>query len=189
MPSSSQALKLGRRLKEIREANKLSQRELAKRAGVTNSSISMIEQGQVSPSVQSLEKVLGGIPMSLSHFFASVDDGTAEVFFDQSNLIKHEKPYGFMQMIGENLAGRKITLKHFYFDPKTDTGETPLISHFDQSGWLCHGEVEMTIGAKVKTLAPGDGFYLAAYTPCRLKNVSLLNSAQLIVATEVSAAS
>lgn len=186
MPGSSQALALGRRLREVREANGYSQRELAKRAGVTNSSISMIEQGQVSPSVQSLEKVLGGIPMSLSHFFASVDAGSDDVFFDQHNLIKHEKPYGFMQIVGENLSNRKVTLKHFYFDPQTDTGETPMMSHFDQSGWVCQGDIQMTIGVKIKVLSPGEGFYLGAYTPCRLKNLSELNSAQIIVATDVS---
>ncbi|WP_339615148.1 helix-turn-helix domain-containing protein [uncultured Gilvimarinus sp.] len=188
MAHSSQAVALGRRLKEIREANGLSQRELAKRAGVTNSSISMIEQGQVSPSVQSLEKVLGGIPMSLSHFFASVDGSAGDVFFNQHNMFKHEKPYGFMQVVGENLPTRKATLKHFYFDPQTDTGETPLMSPFDQSGWVSQGDIQMTIGAKIKELAPGEAFYLAAYTPCRLKNLSEFNSAQIIVATEVSPA-
>lgn len=188
MGQSLQAYTLGQRLKAIREANGLSQRELAKRAGVTNSSISMIEQGQVSPSVQSLEKVLAGIPMSLSHFFASVDGGADDVFFDEHNMIKHEKPYGFMQMIGENISRRNVTLKHFYFDPQTDTGETPMMSHFDQAGWVSQGDIQMTIGAKIKELSPGEGFYLAAYTPCRVKNLSALNSAQIIVATEVLAA-
>ena len=47
----------------------LSQRELAKRAGVTNGMISLIEQNRVSPSVSSLKKVLDGIPMSLAEFF------------------------------------------------------------------------------------------------------------------------
>ncbi|WP_041523181.1 helix-turn-helix domain-containing protein [Gilvimarinus agarilyticus] len=188
MSQTSQTYTLGKRLKEIREANGLSQRELAKRAGVTNSSISMIEQGQVSPSVQSLEKVLAGIPMSLSHFFSSMNGGSGDVFFDQHNMVKHDKLYGFMQMIGEDITNRNVTLKHFYFDPQTDTGETPMMSHFDQAGWVCQGDIQMTIGAKIKELSPGEGFYLAAYTPCRVRNLSELNSAQIVVATEVLAA-
>lgn len=56
------------RLKLVREAASLSQRELAKRAGVTNSGISMIELGQVSPSVSSLERILSAFPLSLSDF-------------------------------------------------------------------------------------------------------------------------
>ena len=52
------------RLKAVRQMHGLSQRELAKRAGVTNGMISLIEQGRVSPSVASLKKVLDGLPMT-----------------------------------------------------------------------------------------------------------------------------
>ncbi|WP_428994944.1 helix-turn-helix domain-containing protein, partial [Escherichia coli] len=54
-------LDVGARLQTIRKLKGLSQRELAKRAGVTNSTISMIEKNSVSPSISSLKKVLGGI--------------------------------------------------------------------------------------------------------------------------------
>ena len=60
---------LGERLKAIRKRQGLSQRELAKRAGVTNSTISMIEKNTVSPSFSSLLKVLKGFPMSVEEFF------------------------------------------------------------------------------------------------------------------------
>ncbi|GAB3106838.1 helix-turn-helix domain-containing protein [Aestuariicella hydrocarbonica] len=58
---------MGSRLKAIREFYGWSQRE---RAGVPNSAISVIEQGSVSPSVSSLEKVLKGFPLSIADFFA-----------------------------------------------------------------------------------------------------------------------
>ncbi|MGX9080005.1 helix-turn-helix domain-containing protein, partial [Klebsiella pneumoniae] len=53
---------IGHRLKAVRTKAALSQRELAKRSGVTNGFISQIEKNQVSPSVSSLRKVLEGIP-------------------------------------------------------------------------------------------------------------------------------
>ena len=62
-------LDIGVRLQIVRRIAGYSQRELAKRANVTNSTISLIEQGRVSPSVSSLQKVLSGIPMSLADFF------------------------------------------------------------------------------------------------------------------------
>ncbi len=61
---------IGPRLKLLREFYGLSQRELAKRGGVPNSAISVIEQGSVSPSIQSLERVLKGFPLTLADFFA-----------------------------------------------------------------------------------------------------------------------
>ena len=61
---------VGARLRALREMHGLSQRELAKRAGVTNAIISLIEQNRTSPSVGSLKKVLDGLPISLADFFA-----------------------------------------------------------------------------------------------------------------------
>ena len=49
---------VGARLRMVRDRFGLSQRELAKRAGVTNGTISLIEQNRVSPSVSSLKKCL-----------------------------------------------------------------------------------------------------------------------------------
>ncbi|WP_287880143.1 helix-turn-helix domain-containing protein, partial [Aquitalea sp.] len=57
---------VGARLRVVRERAGLSQRELAKRAGVTNGTISLIEQNRVSPSISSLKKVLEGMPMTLA---------------------------------------------------------------------------------------------------------------------------
>lgn len=60
----------GQRLIALRSVFGLSQRELAKRAGVPNSAISVIEQGKSSPSVSSLARVLAGFPLTLEQFFA-----------------------------------------------------------------------------------------------------------------------
>ena len=61
---------VGARILQLRNLIGLSQRELAKRAGMTNSVISTIEQDKVSPSVSSLAKLLSGLGLSLSEFFS-----------------------------------------------------------------------------------------------------------------------
>ena len=75
------------RLKAVRQMHGLSQRELAKRAGVTNGMISLIEQGRVSPSVASLKKVLDGLPMALAEFFTMDPAGTTQVFYTGAALV------------------------------------------------------------------------------------------------------
>ena len=60
---------VGARLRTVRTTFGLSQRELARRAGVTNGLISLIEQNRVSPSVSSLKKLLDAVPMTLAEFF------------------------------------------------------------------------------------------------------------------------
>ena len=75
------SIDVGARLKHVRELHGLSQRELARRAGVTNGLISLIEQNRVSPSVGSLKKVLDGVPMSMAEFFTLDVTSAAQVFY------------------------------------------------------------------------------------------------------------
>ena len=80
---------VGSRLRLVREKQGLSQRELARRAGVTNGTISLIEQNKNSPSVASLRKVLQGIPMSLAEFFSGDDlPASSQQFFRAKELVE-----------------------------------------------------------------------------------------------------
>ncbi len=79
---------VGTRLREVRLMAGLSQRQLAKRAGVTNGTISLIEQNRTNPSVGSLKKVLDGIPMSMAEFFADDLQPRAQVFYGADALVE-----------------------------------------------------------------------------------------------------
>lgn len=65
---------VGLRLQAVRKSRGLSQRELARRAGMTNSNLSLVEQGKISPSVSTLEKIVVAIPMSLAEFFSGGEE-------------------------------------------------------------------------------------------------------------------
>ena len=77
---------LGQRLRGLRELHGLSQRELAKRAGVSNAVISLIEQNRNNPSVGMLKKVLAGFPLSLADFFALDLAPREQVFYQAEEL-------------------------------------------------------------------------------------------------------
>jgi len=63
---------IGLRLQAVRKAKGLSQRELAKRVGVTNSTISLIEQNKVSPSISSRMVSNREFSASIGFYFFSV---------------------------------------------------------------------------------------------------------------------
>jgi len=101
-------LDVGARLKTIRKLKGLSQRELAKRAGVTNSTISMIEKNSVSPSVSSLKKVLSGIPMSLVDFFSLEleQDSQRQVIYRADELLDIGSNEVTMKLVGKGHPNR-----------------------------------------------------------------------------------
>ncbi len=65
------AFDVGARLRALRLAYGLSQREVARKAQITNGSLSQIESGSVSPSVVTLEKLARVFELSLPEFFAN----------------------------------------------------------------------------------------------------------------------
>ena len=77
---------VGLRLRAIREAHGLSQRELARRAGVTNGFISQLESAKINTSLSALKRVLDGIPLGLSEFFAFEPQRQDKVFFSAEEL-------------------------------------------------------------------------------------------------------
>ena len=100
------------RLKAVRLMHGLSQRELAKRAGVTNGMISLIEQGRVSPSVASLKKVLDGIPMQLAEFFTMDPASTPQVFYARKELVELGEGEVSLRLVAAHLPGRRMAVMH-----------------------------------------------------------------------------
>jgi len=150
----------GIRLKRIRDAFGFSQRELAKRSGVTNSSISMIEQGQVSPSIQSLSRILASFPISLSDFFGFnlALGASAQTGGELGNQSFSVPP-------AHQLDGR---IEHLL------AGQTTALTTLavDSCGVVLDGKVQLTLLTGNRFLTSGDSFYIPANQLFRLINLS-----------------
>jgi transcriptional regulator with XRE-family HTH domain len=101
-----------------RARHKLSQRELAKRAGVTNSTISLIESNQMNPSVGALKRILDGIPIGLAEFFAIEPDRPRKAFYRSADELTEigKTPISYRQ-VGDNLFGRSLQILKECYEP------------------------------------------------------------------------
>ena len=164
---------IGLRLQAVRKAKGLSQRELAKRVGVTNSTISLIEQNKVSPSVSSLKKVLDGIPMSLADFFtADFDAGGADSPFYQPGEMPDLGTLGIhYYLVGQRRANRQMTILREVMPPGADTGAEMITHEGEEGGVVLAGQVEITVGESIRTLGPGEAYYFECQRPHRFRNV------------------
>lgn len=148
------------RLKLIRDAFGFSQRELAKRAGVTNSSISMIEQGQVSPSIQSLTRILAAFPVSLADFFSF-----------KLSLAPHTNLVGAVDsrsLVDYSLRQLDVRIENLLVGQAT-AFTAPAV---DSCGLVLDGEVQLTSLSDNQLLVKGDSFYISAGQLFRLINLS-----------------
>lgn len=165
---------IGSRLQSVRHKKNLSQRELAKRVGVTNSTISLIEQNKVSPSISSLKKVLDGIPISLADFFTldATNLQSDSPFYHKEDLIDVGNGDIHYFLIGQNKPQRQMCILREVMPPGTDTGKTMLQHEGEEGGVIIQGEVELTVGDQTKILGPGDAYYFESKTPHRFRNLS-----------------
>jgi transcriptional regulator with XRE-family HTH domain len=161
---------IGGRLRRLRERHGLSQRKLAKRAGVSNATISLIEQNRASPSVGSLKKVLDGIPISLSDFFAAAPEQPDQVFFAAAELVEIAGGALSFRQVGRDLSGRALQIIHERYAAGADTGLTPLRHAAEEGGVVIRGQVELIVGNQRRVLGPGDAYYFDSRLPHRFRN-------------------
>lgn len=163
---------VGARLRVVRERMGLSQRELAKRAGVTNGTISLIEQNRVSPSISSLRKVLEGLPMTLSDFFTfDAEPQQPRVFYSHDELPNLGNDAIQLLLVGTSHDRRDIAILREVYQVEADTGPDMLIHEGQEGGVVLKGQIEITVGNDVRVLGPGDSYYFDSKLPHRFRNV------------------
>jgi transcriptional regulator with XRE-family HTH domain len=67
--AASPELQLGPRIRALRQARKITLRELAGRAGVTESFLSQVEREVTSPSIASVQKIARGLDLAIAELF------------------------------------------------------------------------------------------------------------------------
>ncbi|MGO7897163.1 cupin domain-containing protein [Rhizobium ruizarguesonis] len=162
---------IGSRLRYLRIAHKLSQRELAKRTGVPNSTISLIESNASNPSVGALKRILDGIPIGLAEFFAFEPEHPRKAFYAAEELVEIGKGAISYRQVGENLFGRSLQILKECYQPGADTGKVPLVHEGEEGGIVLSGRLEVTVDDERRILGAGDAYYFESRRPHRFRCV------------------
>jgi transcriptional regulator with XRE-family HTH domain len=161
---------VGRRLRAVRVAFGLSQRELAKRAGVTNGMISLIEQDRVSPAVGSLQKILAAFPMTMAEFFTRDMETQETMVFRAAEMPDVGTGAIHYRLVAAARRDRKMSILSETYQPGSDTGEDLLTHSGEEGGVVVEGELELTVAGKTWLLGPGDAYYFDSRLPHRFRN-------------------
>jgi transcriptional regulator with XRE-family HTH domain len=165
-------INVGQRLKQIRERLGVSQREIARRSRQSAGAISAIELGKVSPSVETLKRLLDCLEISLADFFAPDGADSTSPFFGP-----------------EDMGGVRIGLIHYHqlkrltknapfqfvrvlVEPGSDTGFVGNPAGTSEVGYILSGEVESSINGETRILKAGDGYVARGGQKQRFRNVS-----------------
>lgn len=163
------SIDIGSRLRYHRQQKGLSQRALARLAGVTNGLISQIEQNAVSPSIASLKKILDVLSLSLADFFAGDEAPPGDHFYERKRLPDVGSGDVAAFLVGAGVRHRAMSILHEVYPPGSDT---QLYSHAgEEGGVVTKGRIEVTVAGNTRILGPGDAYYFESRLPHRFRNV------------------
>ena len=170
---------VGSRLRQVRLAVGLSQRALAERAGVPHGQISLVETNRNSPSVASLRKILGGIPMALAEFFEPDRTAADRVFYRADELTdltsqlggrgRSRRPKIILRQVGDART-HNLQVMHERYEPGADTGTTLLEHNAHEGGVVVAGRIQVTVGSSQSELTAGDAYLFDSRVPHRFCN-------------------
>lgn len=123
-------MELSQVLREYRENNDISQRELGRRCGLSNSLISLIEMGlnpqtgkKMSPDLETYRKLAYGMQMSLQQLFEQLgDDAMVNLSGDPQNSLDVGAAWYAAKIRQQGLDG--------YFDTYTSAEERNIIKAY-----------------------------------------------------------
>lgn len=162
---------IGSRLRRAREKAGLSQRVLAKRAGITNSTISLMESNGTNPSIGALKRVLDAMSVSLSDFFAMDETSHHQSFYRGPELTEIGKGLVSLRQVGRSMAGRRLQILSETWQPGADTGKISLTHEGEEGGVVVSGFLEITVDDERCILGPGDAYSIDSTRPHRLRCV------------------
>jgi len=163
-------LELGERLRAVRQLRRLTLREVATAAGVSESFVSQLERGRSSASVATLQRLAAAVGIEISDLFAAEPQAGPRV------LRREER-----QQLEWGHLGRKalLTPKPFHslevvaaaFDPGGSTGDEPY-THGDSEELLLvlAGRVHLQLGSELLDLSAGDSANYRSSTAHRVSN-------------------
>ena len=163
-------MKIGERIKNLRELSNLTQEELAERAGLTKGFISQIERDLTSISLDSFLQILGAMDENISDFFR--ESSAEKIVYRETDrvAIEKEKIQRFELLVpgstNRRLEPILLTLRKGQVTPKERPHEG------EEFGFVLRGRVSLRFGKEVLKLKKGECFYLSAE-----KEHSLHNSA------------
>lgn len=162
---------VARRLRAVRRAHGLSQRELARRTGVGSGTISQIEAMAMQPSVSVLKRILDGVPMDLATFFGFELPDDRSPVFRRDDLLDIGAPGVAYRLVAARRPGRMLQMLHEFYEPGRDSGRRWLSHEGEECAVVIAGRLEVTVGDEVFVLERGDAYYFNSSVPHRFRNV------------------
>ena len=163
----------GEKIRKVREKKKLTMKEVAEKAGVSESLVSQIERNKISPAIDTLLKIIDVLEIDLEYIFSdykrnkSIDLVRAG---DRNKIIIKDVVYE--ELSSMRAGDDEHSIEAYYLEIKEggEKGSTEYGHKGKELGIIIEGEGEFIIGNKSYKLGEGDSISFESDVPHVLKN-------------------
>jgi len=175
---------LGKKIRDIRKHKKTTLVELAKLTGVAQASLSRIETGIMTGTVESHKKIAEALGISIAELYAGLDSRMAEISFSEpktENVTLQDENVN-IEVLTTNASNKKIVPTLYTINPNSQTQIESLERGIERFYWVTSGEIIVNIDKTEYTLKNKNSLYFDASLPHCLINSSSF-PAQIFCAT------
>lgn len=160
--------RIGQIVKQTRKARGITLQTLANATGLSISYLSMLERGQSSPTITSLQKVCTALDITFNDLLLNLDNNKLLVKKDERRVIFEDDHSVLYEAITEGNRNIKSICMTVY-----DQEEHVSNRHIaDELGYIVSGELLMTVNGIVHKLACGDALYICANSQHSFRKIS-----------------
>jgi transcriptional regulator with XRE-family HTH domain len=172
---------VGARLRDMRTARGLTIRTLAEMSGLSVNTISLIERGHTSPSVNTLQQLATQLQQPLSAFFETLPENPHVLFQKAGQRRRVPLKQGSLENLGGGLPRLGAEPLIFIMEGESESSKIPCVHTGREFIYCLEGQILFFIEDATYLLTPGDSLFFDAYIPHRWKNLDPTPSSALFV--------
>jgi XRE family transcriptional regulator, regulator of sulfur utilization len=166
---------IGARVRALREAMRLSLRDLAERSGVSAPMLSQVERGETSPTLSVAARIAAGLDLSLSQLLRLDEGGTVTVVRARQRAAGGARSRGHSyEVLTPSLPGQRAEVSLHVLRPGSRTaGEDDPPMHEPgarETAVVLEGELRLHCDGEAHDLAEGDSVTFDSDLPHRFEN-------------------
>jgi quercetin dioxygenase-like cupin family protein len=188
MPKAIEPRIIGAHIRRLRLEHQLSVRAFAARTGFSASFISQLENGQVTPSLGSLQRIAEPLEVTLGDFFAATaGDSEDDLIVHAAERRRLDSTWtdARLEALGSMTRSRRLEPVLAVFGPGGKSGKHVHSHSREEFAFVLKGRVTLTLGDEETELNAGDAATLPARAPHRWENRGKETVEVLLVSSRV----
>ncbi len=172
LPNPDVDRRIGARIRDLCAEKSLTLDGLARLAGVSRAMLSRIERGESSPTAQFLNKVCGGLGVTLSALFDGAEAPASPLLRRVNQPTWRDPATDYLRRaVSPPGTGSPVSIAEVEFPPGGSVAfDQQRLPGADQHVWVLDGILELALGEDVFRLEEGDCLWMRFDRPITFRN-------------------